>query len=165
MSKVLVVYYSYSNGNTEKIALKLAHALNGDICAIIPQEAYSEDYEETVAIGKKEVDNHMLRSIQKMAKDINDYDVIAIGTPTWWYTMAPCVKTFLTENDFSNKKVIPFMTNAGWPGTVIKDMKDCLKGAEIIFPKEILFDSNGGSKMITSSEEINQWINSMQFER
>ncbi len=163
MSKMLVVYYSYSNGNTEKIALKLAKAFDADICGIIPVEAYSEDYEQTVSLGKQEVENGILRPIQKLPYDINDYDVIAIGTPTWWYTMAPCVKTFLTENDFTNQKVIPFMTNAGWPGTVIQDMKNCLKGAEVIFPMEITFDSEGGSKMMTSNEEVNQWINDMQF--
>lgn len=163
MTKVLVVYYSYSNGNTEKIALKLANALHGDICAIIPEKSYSEDYEETVSLGKEEVENNVLRPIQKIPLDIKDFDVIAIGTPTWWYTMAPCVKTFLMENDFSNKKVIPFMTNAGWPGTVIQDMKDCLKDAEVISPMEITFDSEGGSKMMTSCQEVNQWINSIEI--
>ena len=44
--------------------------------------------------------------------------------PTWWYTMAPAVLTFLTTNDFTGKTVIPFMTNGGWPGHVIKDMKE-----------------------------------------
>lgn len=43
--------------------------------------------------------------------------------------MAPAVLTFLTVNDFTGKTVIPFMTNGGWPGHVIKDMKDKCKGA------------------------------------
>lgn len=34
--------------------------------------------------------------IDPLSADISDYDVIAIGTPTWWYTMAPVVLTFLT---------------------------------------------------------------------
>lgn len=143
--------------------MKLADAIGADICGINPKEAYSDNYEEVVELGKEEVENNVLRPIEDIPYDINEYDVIAIGTPTWWYTMAPCVKTFLTENDFSNKKVIPFMTNGGWPGTVIQDMKDCLKDSEIIYPMEIQFDSEGGSELVTSCEEINTWINSIRL--
>lgn len=163
MSHVLVVYYSYSNGNTEKIAMKLADALKADICGINPIEAYSDDYETVVSLGKQEVEEKVLRPIQKIPYDLKNYDVIAIGTPTWWYTMAPCVKTFITENDFCGKKVIPFMTNGGWPGKVIQDMKDCLKGAEIIYPMEIQFDSEGGSTLVTTCEDVNNWINSIKL--
>ena len=54
--------------------------------------------------------------IKSVDKNIADYDVIAMETPTWWYTMAPVVRTFLHTQDFSGKTVIPFMTNGGWPG-------------------------------------------------
>ena len=50
------------------------------------------------------------------------------------------------------------MTNAGWPGHVIKDMTAAAKGADVIASKEILFDSNGGSRMITPAAEIDEWI-------
>lgn len=44
--------------------------------------------------------------------------------------MAPAVKTFLHEQDFTGKTVVPFMTNGGWPGHVIKDMKAACPGAD-----------------------------------
>lgn len=50
------------------------------------------------------------------------------------------------------------MTNGGWPGHVIKDMiKEC-KGAEIIKPMEIKFDSQGGPVLQTAENKINDWI-------
>lgn len=162
MSRVLVVYYSYANGNTEKIAMKVAESLQADICGIDPVVAYSDDYETTVKVGKEEVDNNITREIQPLKYDVNDYDVIVIGTPTWWYTMAPVVRTFLKENNFSNKVVIPFMTHAGWPGTVIKDMQSLCTGAKIMNPKEIQFDSEGGSQCVTTCKEINDWIKSIE---
>lgn len=163
MSRVLVVYYSYANGNTEKIALKLAESFKADICGIDPVEPYSEDYNTTVKIGKEEVDNGVCREIQPLKYDVKDYDVIIVGTPTWWYTMAPVVRTFLKENDFSNKTVIPFMTHAGWPGTVIKDMTALAKGATVKYPMEIQFDSEGGSNCVTTCKEINDWIESIKL--
>lgn len=83
------------------------------------------------------------------------------GTPTWWYTMAPAVKTFLEDNDFSGKTVIPFMTNGGWPGHVIKDMTAAVKGAKVEHPMQIQFDSTGGSRQETSQDEVDSWIKSI----
>lgn len=162
MSRVLVVYYSWANGNTEKIAMKVSEALKADICGIDPVEQYPEDYDTTVKIGKEEVDNNLTREIQPLKYDVKDYDVIVVGTPTWWYTMAPVVRTFLKENDFTNKTVIPFMTHAGWSGTVIKDMTALCKGATVKYPKEIQFDSEGGSNCVTPCKEINEWIKSIE---
>lgn len=68
------------------------------------------------------------------------------------------VKTFFNENDLTGKTVIPFMTNGGWPGHVIKDMEKACKGAKCVAPMEIQFDSTGGDHLETSEKEIRQWI-------
>lgn len=57
--------------------------------------------------------------------------------------MAPAVLTFLNANDFTGKTVIPLMTNGGWPGHVIRDMKTACKGANISHELEAKFDSQG----------------------
>lgn len=161
MKKMLVVYYSWSNGNTKKIAEELAKEKHADLARIETVQPYKGSYNEVVAQGKKEVEKGFKPDIQPLDKNIQAYDVIAIGSPTWWYTMAPAVKTFLDSNDFSQKTVIPFMTNGGWPGHVIKDMTKALKGAKVEHTMEIQFDSNGGSKQVTPQKEINQWIHSI----
>ena len=76
--------------------------------------------------------------------------------------MAPAVLTFLSGNDWSGKKVIPFMTNGGWPGHVIKDMISECKGAEIIQPLEIQFDSQGGPVLQTPEAKIDEWIDKVK---
>lgn len=159
MKKMLIVYYSYSNGNTERIAKMLQENTNADIVKIDTLLPYPDDYNETVNQGQREVKQHYQPAIKLLDKNVLDYDVIALGTPTWWYTMAPAVLTFLKSNDFTNKVIIPFMTNAGWPGHVIKDMvknSNCLKS---MFPMEIKFDSNGGNKLETNEKEILDWTN------
>lgn len=72
--------------------------------------------------------------------------------------MAPAVRTFLHEQKFEGKVVVPFMTNGGWPGHVIKDMKKACKGAVVACDMQIQFDSTGGSKLETPQEQIEQWI-------
>ena len=51
--------------------------------------------------------------LKPLPVNVADYDVIAVGTPTWWYTMAPAVKAFLHGQNFAGKTVVPFMTNGG----------------------------------------------------
>ena len=64
-----------------------------------------------VSQGQREVDEGFQPEIKPLSVNVADYDVVAIGTPTWWYTMAPAVLTFLNANDWSQKTVIPFMTH------------------------------------------------------
>lgn len=84
--------------------------------------------------------------------------MIAVGTPTWWYTMAPAVLSFLKSYDWSGKTVIPFQTHGGWPGHAIKDIKSACKGANFAHEMEIQFDSTGGAELVTSDREIGAWI-------
>lgn len=155
MKKTLIVYYSYSNGNTENIAKEINKEVKSDITQIELITPYSGTYQEVVDQGLKEVKSNFKPQIKDI--DIKDYEVIILGTPTWWYTMAPAMLSFISNNDFKDKTVIPFMTNAGWPGTVIKDIKDKCNG-NILLSKEITFDSNGGSKLVIDQKEIDEWI-------
>ena len=139
MKKMVVVYYSWSNGNTKRIAEQLVNETGADVAGFMPR-------------------------INPLSVNLADYDVIAIGTPTWWYTMAPAVLTFLTTNDFTGKTVIPFMTNGGWPGHVIKDMKENCKGATFAHEMQIQFDSNGKDHLETSEDVITEWIEQVKVE-
>ena len=72
--------------------------------------------------------------------------------------MAPAVRTFLHQQNFSGKTVIPFMTNGGWSGHTIADMKTACRGAAFAHEKEIQFDSNGGDHLETPMQEIKAWL-------
>lgn len=109
-----------------------------------------------VDLGLKEVKKGYEPPIKEIS--IEGYDRIFLGTPTWWYTMAPAIKTFIHMHDFKGKTVIPFMTHGGWPGKVIKDMKKELKDSIIPTSIEVQFDSNGGDTLITSLDTIEEWI-------
>lgn len=157
MKKMLIVYYSWSNGNTEKIARELQAATEADLAKLETVEPYTGSYDEVVELGQQEVNRGYMRPVKPLGVNVQDYDVIAIGTPTWWYTMAPAVKTFLHNENWKGKEVIPFMTNGGWPGHVIKDMKKACAGASFPNELEIQFDSTGGDHQETPQSKINAW--------
>ncbi len=164
MKKMLVVYYSWANGNTKKIAEELAGKTGADLARIETVKDYDGSCDEVVEQGKVEVEKGYLPPIKDLGVSISDYDVIAVGTPTWWYTMAPAVHTFLKSQDWTGRTVIPFMTNGGWPGHVIKDMKAACRGASFVCDAQIRFDSTGGDRMVTKQSEVDSWIESVKKE-
>lgn len=156
--KMLIVYYSVSNGNTKRIAEQLQKATGADIARIETVTPYSGAYDDIVEQGRREVKRGYQPKIKPLSLDPEDYDVIAVGTPTWWYTMAPAVLSFLQAYDWMGKTVIPFQTHGGWPGHVMKDIQSTCKGANLSHEMEIQFDSTGGPELVTSDKEIDAWI-------
>ncbi len=155
---MLFVYYSWSNGNTEKIAERLADACGADIARIETIEPYPEDYDATVKQAKDEIDAGFEPEIEPLEFDPSVYDIIAVGTPTWWYTMAPAVATFVHSVDWAGKTVMPFSTSAGWPGSTNDDIVAAAAGATTGPALEVTFDSTGGSSQKTPQTNVDAWI-------
>ena len=158
MAKTLVVYYSQSRGNTKKIAREIASTLGADLTAIDTVQPYNCSYDQLVyGLSKTETQNKVCPPIKPLDKDPAYYDRIVLGTPTWWYTMAPAVRTFLTETDLTGKELVLFATHGGWPGHVIRDMKNACTGAKIACEMQVKFDSNGGDHLETPEANIDAW--------
>ena len=115
--KILVVYFS-AQGHTQDVAQKIAQDLNADIFEIIPEEKYREedlDWSNENSRVSKEHDNEKLRNIKlknNTVGNFEEYDTILIGYPIWWGISAWPVNTFVKENNFKDKTVIPFCTSA-----------------------------------------------------
>ena len=157
-NKMLIVYYSVSNGNTRRIAKRLQEAVGADIVQIETVTPYTGSYDDIVNQGQREVNQGYQPRIKLLPVNPADYDVIAVGTPTWWYTMAPAVRTFLNDCSWQGKTLIPFQTHGGWPGHVMKDIKDVCKGATVRCQMKIQFDSTGGAELVTPEKDIEAWI-------
>ena len=115
--KTLVVYYSAS-GNTERVAKDIAEAAGADLFEIVPTEVYtSEDLNWTNSDSRvsREHDDESLRDVPLTTTEVPDwdsYDTVFIGYPIWWGIAAWPVDTFVKNNDFTSKTVIPFATSS-----------------------------------------------------
>lgn len=67
MKKMLVVYYSWSNGNTKKIAEQLADETGADIARIETTEPYRGSHEDVVEQGKREVEAGFMPQINPLS--------------------------------------------------------------------------------------------------
>ena len=157
MGRVLVLYYSWSNGNTERVAQELADACGADVERIHTAAPYPKDYNQTVSQGKREVERGFEPELMPLHHDPADYDMIAVGTPTWWYTMAPAVRTLLNSRKWNGKVGVPFSTCAGWAGSTLDDIAGLAEGARIAEPFTVTFASDGGARMVTDPRKVSDW--------
>ena len=116
-SRVLVAYFS-ATGNTARVANAIAEATGGDLFELTPADPYtSDDLDWTDADSRVvyEYENPDARDTELVTytpENWDEYDVIFLGYPIWWYDAAWPVEGFVTENDFTGKTVIPFCTSS-----------------------------------------------------
>ena len=153
--KVLVAYYSWS-GNTKEVADAIHKQVGGDLFEIQTVEAYPTEYRETTAQAKKEINEGFRPKLKGSVDNMAQYDVVFIGSPNWWGSIASPIRTFLAENDMAGKKILPFMTHEGSRmGRSVKEIKK-------LCPKSEILDSipiRGGS-VKSSKSEVEKWLRS-----
>lgn len=132
-SRVLVAYFS-ATGNTEAVAGYIAQATGGDLFEITPADPYTSDdlnWTDENSRVVYEYENPDERDTE-LASDTpdgwEDYDVIFLGYPIWWYDAAWPVDGFVEANDFTGKTVIPFCTSSssglGESGSRLAELAD-----------------------------------------
>lgn len=157
--KTLVVYYSAS-GNTERVAKDIAEAADADLFEIVPTEVYtSDDLDWTNPDSRvsREHDDESLRDVPLTTTEVPDwdsYDTVFIGYPIWWGIAAWPVDTFVKNNDFTGKTVIPFATSSssgmGQSGSLLADMAGTGEWQE-------------GQRFSSgvSSDDVQSWVNGL----
>lgn len=115
--KVLVVYFS-ATGSTKAVAETIADTLDADTFELVPADPYNSedlDWTEDSSRVNAEHDTISLRDIKLVSNTVENwdsYDTVFIGYPIWWGIAAWPVDSFVTANDFTGKKVIPFCTSS-----------------------------------------------------
>lgn len=114
MSKKLVAYFSAS-GVTENVAKLLTEAADADLFEIKPEVPYTSadlDWQDKNSRSSVEMRDKASRpAIAESNAKVDEYDVIFVGFPIWWYTAPAIIKTFLEAYDFSGKVIVPFATS------------------------------------------------------
>jgi len=151
--KILVAYYSHS-GNTKVVAEQIQNATEADIFEIVPVVAYPTDYQTVVDQAKEEINKNYHPALKSKIENIDQYDVIFVGSPNWWSTVAPPVATFLAENDLSGKTIVPFITHEGSRmGRSEDDIKKLCPNSTVLKGLPI----RGGS-VKNAQADVNKWL-------
>lgn len=156
--KILIACFSYS-GNTLEVAKQIQKHIGGDIFEIIPVKPYPSNYNSVVNQAKSENKNDFRPELKSQPENIQEYDIVFIGSPVWWYTIAQPVKTFLAENNLEGKTVIPFCTHEGsGQARSFSDIQELAPQSTILKGIEIW-----GSQIRNSEKALSDWLNSLEL--
>ena len=89
-------------------------------------------------------------AIAGKVEGMEQYDVVFVGFPIWWYVAPTIINTFLESYDFSGKTIVPFATSGGsGMGKTNERLAPSCPGAALLKGKML----NGS----LSREELKAW--------
>lgn len=151
--RILIAYFSRT-GNTREMAQQIQKTTGGDLFEIVPLKPYPSAYGACVDQAKEEINAGYKPELKSKVDDISQYDIVFIGSPNWWSTVAPPVATFLSSYDLSGKTAIPFMTHGGGgSGHMVNDIKEFCLDSSVLDGLAI-----NGSWVSGSQDEVNKWL-------
>ncbi len=155
MKKTLVAYFSAS-GTTKAVAQQLAEVAGADLHEIKPEQPYTDadlDWNDKQSRSTIEMNDKNSRpAITAKLQNMNDYEVVYVGFPIWWYTCPTIINTFMEAYDFSGKTVIPFATSGG------SSIKKACADLKASYPN---VDWKEGKLLNhASKDELQEWVES-----
>jgi len=156
--KVLTVYYSRT-GNTQTMASYIHEMSSGNMVRIETVDPYPTAYKQTTIQAKKELESGYKPPLKTKIMDLKNYDIILIGSPCWWGTIATPVISFLSEYNFNGKTIIPFMTHLGSGlGRTVSHVRELCPEATVLDGKAIR-----GDAISSSRDEVLRWVRQLNI--
>lgn len=106
--KNLIVYYSYE-GNTEELVNAITQVIDADVLKLVPKKEKKSKSLFRFVWGEIQVYMTKTPKLEEYNIDLNKYNNIIIGSPCWFGSYAPPIKTFLNENKIENKNIYLLM--------------------------------------------------------
>jgi len=132
-SESTLIVYLTRTGNTEAVARMINEEVGGTLTELEIETPYPEDYQEQVDQVASENARGYLPPLKTKIENIEQYDTIFLGAPTWGMQLPPPMKSFLNEYNLSGKTVIPFNTNGGYGvGSSFDDVEERCEGCNVL---------------------------------
>lgn len=148
-------------GNAAKLASWIQQEVGGDLHSIVVEEPYSSDYDQCLDRAADEKAENARPALASHVDNMEDYDIVFLGFPNWWYTLPMPGLTFVEGYDWSGKTVVPFVTHGtgGLSGT-IRDLTAAL-------PEDVTILEPIGvyrPEVDASQSAIQEWIAGLDLE-
>lgn len=141
-SKILIVFLSRTN-NTKALAELIQGQVGGRLVALEVEKPYPENYRATVEQVAKENETGYLPPLKTKIDNIQQYEVVFVGFPTWGMQLPPPMKSFLHQYNLKGKTVIPFNSNGGYGiGSTFQTVKELCPNSTVLEG----FTTQGGSE-------------------
>lgn len=148
-------------GNTARLAQWIQEYVGGDLFPIVVTEPYPDDYDECQDRAADEKAENARPELTNYLDNIDDYDIIFLGFPNWWYTAPMAIFSFIEEYDLSDKTIVPFCTHGtGGLASCIRDITTALPdSAEVLEPLGVYRED-----IEQAQSEVNEWLLNLGFQ-
>ncbi|MGN0266331.1 MAG: flavodoxin [Lachnospiraceae bacterium] len=101
------------DGSDTEAAAKMIQELTGaDLYQIRTEKYYRKAFWGTAATAWIEEKLDLRPGLAAQPENLDDYDVIYVGYPIWWFNTPMAVGSFLESYDLTGKTIVPFCTSA-----------------------------------------------------
>ena len=157
-TKPLVVYWTWSDTHNTKVVAEMIQQKTGaDIALIEMVTPYPSDFGGAAQAGQRDKAQPKAPAIKDIGVDVSKYDPIFVGTPIWFSSFAPPVRTFLQSYDLKGKNVALFCTHGqGNPATFtyLRDMQAAVPEITY-FPEVFAFK---GTEAANAGPALDAWL-------
>ncbi|HSI75956.1 MAG TPA: flavodoxin [Lunatimonas sp.] len=169
--RILIVYLSRTK-NTKTVAEIIQQKVGGTLVALELRTPYSEDYRAIVDQVARENETGFLPPLKTEIENINQYEVIYLGFPTWGMQLPPPMKSFLNQYDLSGKTIVPFNTNAGYgTGSNFRSVEELSPNANILegysttggIERDGILYVMEGEKLVEVKGEVISWLKNINM--
>lgn len=144
--RYLVLYASRTN-NTERVAQLIQSTLDCDMLEVEPETAYDNDYNSMLERSQEElaaIRQGNYPPIKTSVENFDDYDIVFVGYPIWYGSMATPMQTFLHEHaaKLAGKRIALFATSgSNGISSSASEARSLCPDATIIEPSLLLTSS------------------------
>jgi len=147
-------------GNNQYIAQLIQQSVGGDLFRIETVQEYPGSHDALLDFAYDEKANNARPELASKIEELADYDVIFIGYPNWNSELPMPLYTFLEENDFSGKTIVPFNVHGGSGfSRTINTIAELQPNATVI--------TNGFSisrdNMANAQDEVVKWVQTLEL--
>lgn len=153
--KTLIVFFSWG-GNTRAVAGQIHDLIGGDMVEVETVVPYPDTYEEVTKIAPVELANDFRPELKTKVDNMEEYDILIVGTPIWGSHLAPAMKSFLASYDLSGKTIAPFCTHGG-SGTAqsVNDIRSVCPDNVTVLESLAIY----GTRVASSRNDVERWLN------
>lgn len=164
--RYLVLYVSRTS-NTERVAQLIQATLDGDILEVEPETPYEDNYNAMLERAQAELE--AIRQgdyppVKTSVESFDDYDVIFVGYPIWYGSMATPMHSFLYAHaaKLAGKRVALFATSgSSGISTSVDEARALCPDATLISPP-LLLTSSSLSQM---ESRVSAWLENIGVSR
>lgn len=139
------------DGSDTEAAAKMIQELTGaDLYQIRTERYYRSAFWGTAATAWVEEALNLRPELVAQPENLDDYDVIYVGYPIWWFNAPMAIGSFLESYDLEGKTIVPFCTSSDNGIDVSMDyIRDISEGATVL---------DGYRVHNSSLEDVAEWL-------